>query len=95
MSIPTYADRIETKYETQYPLIKESINSAILTGYAHTSSNGLTYYTAGVGDGWPEEELVNYLIKEYDQAGWILEFEWADRDAEAGRVIVEIYKKAE
>lgn len=95
MSIPTYQDRIEAKYETQYPLIKESINDAILTGYAHTSNSGFTYYTAGVGEGWPEEELKDYLIREYEKAGWILEFEWADRDAEAGRVIVEIYKKAE
>jgi len=92
--IPTMDDRIRTKYKTEYANMKESINDAILTGYQHTSNNGGTYFIAGIGDTWPEEELADYIKNEYEEAGWRLYIEWADRDAEAGRVIVEIYKSS-
>lgn len=90
--IPTLDDRIRTKFKTEYHNIKESINDAILTGYSHTSNSGAIYYIACIGEQWPDEELANYIKKEYEEAGWSLFIEWADRDTEVGRVIVEIYK---
>lgn len=92
MGIPTYAERMVAKFGEQLEGIKESINDSILTGYSHWHNRGYNYFTAGVGSDWPDEELREWLKKEYQEAGWGLDFVWADPDNESGDCRVEIYQ---
>lgn len=92
MTIPTYEERIAAKFGSDVKNIKESINNAILTGSSYYHNRGYNYFTARVSSEWPDEELRNWLKKEYQEAGWGLDFVWADPDNEEGDCRVEIYK---
>lgn len=92
MCIPTYEERIANKFGEVLEDIKTNINHAILNGQAHSHNSGYTYFRSRVASEWPDEELRSWLEKEYREAGWGLDFVWADPDNESGDCLVEIYK---
>lgn len=92
MTIPTYADRMQEKFGSDIEEIKESINNSILRGNANYHNDGYNYFVARVGEDWVNEELRNWLIKEYKAAGWGLNFVWEDPHDERGDCMVEVYE---
>lgn len=92
-TIPTKNDRILSYYSSEYPLIKEKINDAILNGSKQISNKGNEYIVARyTGYSWPNQELIDYLTEEYAKAGWSIYFETPEGDEDSSAIHIEIFE---